>query len=72
MGVTLFTFIFGRVPFHSESVITLYEKIQNDPVVFPDDVSISELLQDLLNKMLDKDPDERITLSAIKVRNCSK
>lgn len=65
MGVTLYAFVVGNVPFHDPSVLILYNKIRNQPLVFPSNISIE--LQDLLSRMLKKNPDERITVPEIKV-----
>lgn len=67
MGVTLYAFVYGKVPFYDENIIALYTKITHQPVPFPDNPKISEELKDLIRKMLDKDPSTRITLPEIKV-----
>ncbi|XP_075542163.1 calcium/calmodulin-dependent protein kinase kinase 1 isoform X2 [Dermacentor variabilis] len=65
MGVTLYAFVVGNVPFHDPSVLILYNKIRNQPLVFPSNISIE--LQGLLSRMLKKNPEERITVPEIKV-----
>ncbi|KAK7483399.1 hypothetical protein BaRGS_00025339 [Batillaria attramentaria] len=67
MGVTLYCFVFGRVPFQEEYILGLHKKILKDPVTFPDSPSISPELQRLILRMLDKQPETRITLPEIKV-----
>lgn len=67
MGITLYAFVYGRIPFYDENVIALYTKIIHQPVKFPDFLKISDDLKDLIRKMLHKDPNERITLPEIKV-----
>lgn len=67
LGVTLFALVFGRVPFHDESIIKLYEKIQSESLRFLNKPEISLLLKNILESMLEKDPKQRITLSQIKV-----
>lgn len=69
MGVTLYAFVYGKVPFYDENIIALYTKIIHQPVEFPSEPKISEDLKDLIRKMLHKDPNNRITLPDIKV-NC--
>ncbi|KAG5180866.1 kinase-like domain-containing protein [Tribonema minus] len=59
-GVTLYTWIFGEVPFYSDSPEPLYEAIRNDPVELGE--ALSADLLDLLARLLDKDPRSRITL----------
>jgi serine/threonine protein kinase len=45
----------------------VYEKIKNDELTFPEQPTISDDLRDLLVKILEKDPAERLTLPQIKV-----
>ncbi|XP_018569004.1 calcium/calmodulin-dependent protein kinase kinase [Anoplophora glabripennis] len=66
MGVTLYAFVYGRVPFFDENIIGLYSKIRMQPVEFPEKPKVSEDLRDLIRKMLVKDPNERITLPEVK------
>lgn len=69
LGCTLYAFVFGKLPFYNESVLTLYNMIKTKPVVFPASPIISNSLKDLLLRMLDKDPTNRITLPEIKKHN---
>uniref|UniRef100_A0A182QR30 calcium/calmodulin-dependent protein kinase n=1 Tax=Anopheles farauti TaxID=69004 RepID=A0A182QR30_9DIPT len=66
LGATLFSLVHGNVPFIATSVPGVYEKIKNDPLEYPPTSNISEELRDLIARMLDKDPQERITLPQIK------
>ncbi|XP_014250418.1 calcium/calmodulin-dependent protein kinase kinase 1 [Cimex lectularius] len=66
LGITLFGFVYGCTPFEADSIPTLYNKIRNDPLVFPMQPSISQDLKDLITKMLDKNPNTRIGLKEIK------
>ncbi len=36
LGITLYSFVIGRVPFWDTYSIALHKKIKNDPVVFPE------------------------------------
>ncbi|CAM1301392.1 CAMKK2 (predicted) [Pycnogonum litorale] len=67
IGITLYAFVFGQVPFHDENILALYNDIQIQPLTFPDRPTISEGLKDLINKMLAKMPEKRITIPEIKV-----
>ncbi|CAH1184563.1 unnamed protein product [Phyllotreta striolata] len=67
MGITLYAFLYGRVPFYDDNIVGLYSKIKSQPVVFPDTPSISDNLKDLIKKMLLKEPSQRLTLPEIKV-----
>lgn len=67
MGVTLFAFVYGNVPFYDENIVALYNKIRNQSVEFPETPPTTEKLKELIKKMLIKDPSRRITLPEIKV-----
>ncbi|MBN3296102.1 KKCC2 kinase, partial [Amia calva] len=67
MGVTLYCFVFGQCPFMDERILSLHQKIKNQPVELPEHADVSEDLKDLLFKMLDKNPETRITVPQIKV-----
>jgi len=67
LGATIYSLIYGNVPFVAQSVPGVYEKIKNDLLIFPEQPTISNDLRDLIEKMLDKDPNKRITLPQIKV-----
>uniref|UniRef100_A0A8C3AJW3 Si:ch73-62l21.1 n=1 Tax=Cyclopterus lumpus TaxID=8103 RepID=A0A8C3AJW3_CYCLU len=66
MGVTLYCFVFGVCPFMDERILSLHQKIKTQPVELPD-ADISDDLKDLLLKMLDKNPETRISIPQIKV-----
>ncbi|XP_033747254.1 calcium/calmodulin-dependent protein kinase kinase 1-like isoform X2 [Pecten maximus] len=69
MGITLYSFVFGQVPFppKDDYIMGLHRRILNDPVTFPSVPTISEPMKDLLLKMLEKDPNNRILLPDIKI-----
>ena len=76
LGVTLFSIVVGRVPFHDENILALYSKIKTQPLEFPTTSTnsppapdMSPEVRDLVTKMLIKDPAKRITLEEIKVRH---
>lgn len=60
VGATFFMLKFGNPPFVAKSAMQMFEKIQNDPLVFP--FAIDPLLQDLLTGMMVKGPQQRMTL----------
>jgi len=66
LGVTLYSLVFGKVPFYDENILALYNKIRIHDVKIPDQFEISTELEDLIKRMLTKDPNNRITLSQIK------
>lgn len=67
MGITLYSFVFGKVPFYDENIVALYSKIRHQSVEFPTAPKITDKLKILIRKMLVKDPGKRITLPEIKV-----
>uniref|UniRef100_A0A7S3QWW4 cGMP-dependent protein kinase n=1 Tax=Dunaliella tertiolecta TaxID=3047 RepID=A0A7S3QWW4_DUNTE len=62
LGVCLFCFIFGRLPFTGSCVLDITNSITNDMVFFPSEMAISPALEDLLNRLLDKNPANRASL----------
>lgn len=67
MGCTLYCLLFGRIPFEQHGMIELYESIRNDPLPF--DSEINGELKELLCRLLEKDPEKRITMEEIRVRS---
>ncbi|MCL4148896.1 UNVERIFIED_CONTAM: hypothetical protein GTU68_032576, partial [Idotea baltica] len=63
---TLYAFVYGKLPFHDDNIVVLYDKIRTASLQFPDAPFISEDLKDLIALMLCKDPNQRITLGHIK------
>uniref|UniRef100_A0A8K9XIH8 Protein kinase domain-containing protein n=1 Tax=Oncorhynchus mykiss TaxID=8022 RepID=A0A8K9XIH8_ONCMY len=66
MGVTLYCFVYGKCPFIDEYIIGLHNKIRNRPVEFPNTPEVCKELKELIIRMLDKNPDSRITIPEIK------
>lgn len=65
MGVSLYCLRFGRIPFERPGVLELYDAIKNDQVEFmPDD---DPEFVDLIEKILEKDPQKRITMKELRV-----
>ncbi|XP_051255071.1 calcium/calmodulin-dependent protein kinase kinase 1b [Dicentrarchus labrax] len=67
MGVTLYCFVYGKCPFYDEYIVSLHNKIKNKPVEFPERPLISNELKELIERMLDKNPETRITIPEIKL-----
>jgi [calcium/calmodulin-dependent protein kinase] kinase len=65
IGATIFMLRFGQPPFVAKSIINLYYKICNDPLVFPATPSIEPGLQNLIEGMLEKNPEKRLTIAQI-------
>ncbi|CAG8515208.1 12441_t:CDS:10 [Ambispora leptoticha] len=64
MGVTLYCMTFGYLPFEKDNLLDLYESINNDtPKISPE---TDADLADLLTRILDKNPDNRITMTELR------
>ncbi|OHT00905.1 CAMK family protein kinase [Tritrichomonas foetus] len=69
LGVTLYYMIYAHLPFFDESddgcflsqLFKISQQIQNDPLTLDEDVQISDSLRDLFGKIIDKDPQTRLT-----------
>ena len=64
LGVLLYAMAAGRLPYYSEDVGSLVRMIVYDDLVFPK--GMSPLLKDLIERLMKKDPAERITLGEIR------
>ncbi|KAM8876692.1 serine/threonine-protein kinase ULK3 [Synchiropus picturatus] len=64
VGVILFEALFGKAPFASKSYAELEEKIRsNQPIELPPGVKVSKECRDLLLRLLERNPDARITFA---------
>lgn len=61
VGVCAFCMIFGAPPFSGDNAVTLFNSIQNDPLIFPS--PLSEHGEHFLRGILAKSPKERFALS---------
>lgn len=76
LGVTLYCLLFGQLPFHGDTEFQLFDAINTAPLKFPDMLAwhVSPALsphdrqvsEDLLCKLLERDPDRRIDIDEIK------
>lgn len=65
MGVSLYCLRFGRIPFERPGVLELYDAIKHDQIEFiPDN---DPEFVDLMEKILEKDPQKRITMKELRV-----
>ena len=64
LGVTLYFFSYGEAPFRANSIIELYRRIQQDPLVFPEPSRLPAnqdlRLHALLARLLTKEPEQRL------------
>lgn len=60
IGVTLYTFLFGELPYWAETAIGTQLQILSQEIKFPfEEIALSEEMQNLLKRLLAKDPAER-------------
>ncbi|KAG7120789.1 Calcium/calmodulin-dependent protein kinase kinase cmkC like [Verticillium longisporum] len=64
MGVSLYCLRYGKLPFSHDGVLEIYEAIKSDPHEVPEDENPH--LADLLSKILDKDPQNRIKMADLR------
>ncbi|KAL5728868.1 calcium/calmodulin-dependent protein kinase [Ranunculus cassubicifolius] len=63
LGVTLYCMVLGQYPFLGETLQDTYDKIVHNPLLIPDEMDSQ--LKDLLQGILCKEPEHRLTLEAI-------
>ncbi|GAB7362342.1 hypothetical protein MBLNU230_g2668t1 [Neophaeotheca triangularis] len=64
MGVTLYCLKYGRIPFEKTGMLEMYEAIRNDDVPFETETNGD--FEDLIRRILDKDPATRITIDGMR------
>lgn len=62
LGACLYTFIYGRIPFTAQSIAELFQVVPVQELEFPDTPRTSPVLKDILENMLEKNPEHRLTL----------
>ncbi|KAF9426228.1 hypothetical protein BGZ76_002851 [Entomortierella beljakovae] len=65
MGVTLYCLRYGRLPFVTNSLLDMQNIIQEQKFIIPD-TERDERFKHLLNRILEKDPKERITIDELR------
>ncbi|XP_050460764.1 calcium/calmodulin-dependent protein kinase kinase 1 [Cataglyphis hispanica] len=65
MGVTLYALVAGHLPWNESDGRAIHEIVRNEPLVFPSH-RMSLDMRDLIERMLDKVPESRITISEMK------
>lgn len=68
MGVTLYCLRYGRIPFEQTNMLELYDSIKSDSLTLEGEQD--ENFSDLMHKLLEKDPEKRITMDELRV-HCS-
>ncbi|NXG61613.1 KKCC2 kinase, partial [Hemiprocne comata] len=77
MGITLYCFVgccfshcsfsLWQCPFMDERILSLHNKIKTQTLEFPDQPEVTDFLKDLITRMLDKNPESRISVPEIKL-----
>ncbi|CAL8468719.1 g8259 [Coccomyxa elongata] len=65
LGVCLYIFVFGVLPFRAEAIMRLYDEIREAPLRMPRGAAVSPALAQLLFAMLAKDPVQRPSMAQI-------
>ena len=65
LGVCLFVFLFGQLPFTASSVPDLAKLVLETPLLYPSLPEVSAEAKDLLQQLLTKDPEKRPMLGDI-------
>ena len=69
LGICLYIMLFEQLPFikgEQTDRESFYRDLKNEELIFPEDDEVSKELKDLLKKILEKNPNKRITLEQIK------
>ena len=64
-GVTLYIFLFGRLPFSSTRMSELCQEITDREITWPSDISISDQCRNCILRALEKDPEKRATIDEL-------
>ena len=59
-GVLLYEMLCGLPPFYEENIEKMYEMIKNETFKFPNDYNLSDDAKDIITKLLNKNPNERL------------
>lgn len=65
MGVTLYCLRYGHIPFEKTGMLELYESIRSDDVCL--DEEKDKNFEDMMRRLLEKDPERRITIDELRV-----
>ncbi|ELP95145.1 cAMP-dependent protein kinase, alpha-catalytic subunit, putative [Entamoeba invadens IP1] len=65
LGCMMFEFVVGYPPFNAPTPDAIFMKIQEGKYCWPDDVEVSEMMKDLVDKLLSCDPNNRPNFNEI-------
>ena len=60
LGTLLYELLIGVPPFQSKKINQLYNSILNEEIEFPDEAGLSFEAKDLIEKLMEKNPKNRI------------
>ena len=66
LGVCFYFMMFRCFPFAYEDINNFYNNLQNEDLIIPKDNNISPEFKDLIKRILNKDPNKRLSLNQIK------
>jgi len=66
MGVSIFVFVYEKMPFWGETDQEIVEGIKNKEVEFPEDVPVSVEFKEMLIALMNKDPNQRPSIREAK------
>lgn len=66
LGVIMYTLLVGKPPFQTREVEAIYKKIKENNYTFPPEIGISREAKDLIERILDKIPENRPTLEEMR------
>ena len=67
VGIVAYTLLVGKPPFETTEIKTTYRRIKMNAFSYPENVIISDVSKDLINRILITDPASRLTLSQIQM-----
>lgn len=65
MGITLYCLKYGKIPFNKEAILEIYEAIKTEEPEYAKDENPTFL--SLMSRLLDKNPETRITMAELRV-----
>lgn len=65
LGITIYALVYKKLPFWAESLLGIFEVIQNSEIAYERNHLVNQEFEDLLRKILEKDPNRRLNLQGI-------
>jgi [calcium/calmodulin-dependent protein kinase] kinase len=67
LGITIYALVYKTLPFWADSLLGIFEVIRSSEIIFEESIIADRSLIDLLRRLLEKNPNSRITLPEILV-----